>query len=308
LEAQWTCKVCSQSGEDGFSILYSFDHYRVAKCKTCSFTFVPPGEGGEISYDHFKSERELETVRRGNDWLKFQRHKLRINYIRKFRADGHLFDLGTGWGHFLETARQAGYRVSGVEVSKHQFTYAKEDLGLPVECVDFFQYKAEHGSIDIITMWDVLEHIDEVDGILSHIRELLSREGLLVIQVPQIDSFIAKRTGRNWSMFSHTHVNYFSRKTMKQVLEKNGFEVLDFRSSIELKLLLMYVLYPFLRRLKGDKKEEITSNERQNYFNKVTRQPKWILKTSVLFHNIIYNILLRMNIGEELMVVARKKN
>ncbi len=226
----------------------------------------------------------METVRRGNDWLKFQRHKLRINYIRKFRADGHLFDLGTGWGHFLETARQAGYRVSGVEVSKHQFTYAKEDLGLPVECVDFFQYKAEHGSIDIITMWDVLEHIDEVDGILSHIRELLSRVGLLVIQVPQIDSFIAKRTGRNWSMFSHTHVNYFSRKTMKQLLDKNGFEVLDFRSSIELKLLLMYVLYPFLRRLKGDKKEEITSNERQNYFNKVTRQPKWILKTISQYH------------------------
>jgi hypothetical protein len=153
-----------------------------------------------------------------------------------------------------------------------------------------------------------LEHIDDVDGILKHIHQLLSENGLLVIQVPQIDSFIAKRTGKKWSMLSHTHINYFSRSTMKKTLEKNGYEVLDFRSSIELKLLLMYVLYPILRKFKGDKKEDITSNERQTYFNKVTNQPKWFLKTSVVLHNLLYNLLSRLNIGEELMVVARKKS
>jgi hypothetical protein len=77
----------------------------------------------------------------------------------------------------------------------------------------------------------------------------------------------------------------------------------------------MYTILPLLKRLKGTSKAkttqeanyEIKASERQQYFNKFTSRPMWQLKLFVFVHNIIYNTLSALNIGEEMMVVARKK-
>lgn len=300
------CKVCGNSEQNAFTLIYSFPNFQVFSCNQCNFHFIPESFTSNLTYDHFKSEKELETVRRGNDWLKIERHKLRIRYIMQFKKTGHLFDLGAGWGHFLEAARLKGFTVSGVEVSKHQYTYASQDLKLPVSCIDFFDYSAPPESFDIITMWDVLEHIEDTRPALQKINTLLRKDGLLVIQVPQIDSYISKKTKENWSMLSPTHVNYFSFSTLSKLLRDNGFKVIDNRSSIELKLLLMYVIYPWIQKKKGNPKEKITSNERQGYFNKVTSKPRWLLKIAIPVHNLIYNLLSKLKIGEEIIIVAQK--
>jgi len=108
-------------------------------------------------------------------------------------------------------------------------------------------------------------------------------------------------------MIGLDHVNYFSKKTITKLLESHGFEVVKIKSSIELKLLLMYTILPWIKKLKGKKKESISSAERQEYYNKTTQKPQWALKTFVVVHNIIYKLLSALNIGEEMIVVARKK-
>jgi hypothetical protein len=135
-----------------------------------------------------------------------------------------------------------------------------------------------------------------------------------VIQVPQIDSYFAKKYKDDWKMMGLDHVNYFSKKTITILLEKYGYKVEKIKSSFELKLFIMYTILPLLKRLKGTSKAkttqeanyEIKASERQQYFNKFTSRPKWQLKMFVFFHNMIYNTLSFLNIGEEMMVVARK--
>jgi hypothetical protein len=138
--------------------------------------------------------------------------------------------------------------------------------------------------------------------------------GYLFLQVPQIDSFIAKREKSNWKMMGLDHVNYFSKKTITQLLEAHGFEVVAIKSSFEIKLFLMYTLLPTLKKLRGRKKEsvketnaKISSAERQQYFNKFTSRPKWQLRLFVAMHNALYNSLSALNIGEEMMVAARRR-
>lgn len=306
------CCVCGNKDPGNFRLKYQKEKFAVVTCNVCSFHFIPPYYRKQIVYTQYKNADVTAAIRKGNNWVKIQRHKLRFRFIKKFIKKGRLFDLGAGWGHFMLAGKELGYDVYGVEISEQPYLYCVNDLKLPVDHIDFFEMD-ENKKFDIITMWDVLEHIDKADDFLAKCSKLTMPGGYLFLQVPQIDSFFAKRHQDEWKMMGLDHVNYFSKKTIRLILEKNGYEVLSIKSSFELKLFIMYTLLPLIKKLKGTKKQTvreanaaINSAERQNYFNRFTDKPMWQLKTFVFIHNIIYNTLSFLNIGEEMMVAARK--
>jgi 2-polyprenyl-3-methyl-5-hydroxy-6-metoxy-1,4-benzoquinol methylase len=308
-----SCCVCSNKDPENFSLKYQKENFAVVVCEYCSHHFIPPYYRKKIEYSQYKNADVTAAVRAGNNWIKIQRHKLRFRFIQRFIKQGKLFDLGAGWGHFMLAGKELGYDVYGVEISEQPYLYCVNDLKLPVDHIDFFQMDASK-KFDIITMWDVLEHIDKADVFLQKCAELTKPGGYLFLQVPQIDSFFAKRHKDNWKMMGLDHVNYFSKKTITHILENNGYEVLKIRSSFEIKLFIMYTLLPLIKRFKGKKKETlrntntgITAGERQQYFNKFTKRPMWQLRLFVGIHNVIYNTLSALNIGEEMMVAARRK-
>jgi len=215
-----------------------------------------------------------------------------------------LFDLGVGWGHFLLTGRLLGYTVEGIEMAEMPYMYAKDYLKLPVENIDFFEYIPKINYYDILTMWDVLEHIDSCDDALEKCSSMLKQNGHIVIHVPQIHSCIAKKQKEQWQAMGLDHVNYFSRNTITRILESKGFKVIKIKSSIELKLFLMYSFFD-----KRKTKQVIcktTQAERQEYFNKKVNRPKWQLKIIVWGHNKVCNILSLINFGDEMVVIAKK--
>lgn len=115
-------------------------------------------------------------------------------------------------------------------------------------------------------------------------------------------------------MMGLDHVNYFGKETITKILADHGYEVVKIKSSFEIKLFIMYTILPLIKKMKGKKKQTImeanatiNAAERQQYFNKFTSKPMWQLKLFVFIHNIIYNTLSALNIGEEMMVAARKK-
>lgn len=303
------CCVCNNSDPKEFKVKYQKDNYAVCECNKCSFVFIPPYFRKQISYENYKDENVAIAVRNGNNFVKIERHKLRYNLIKKYKPNGSLFDLGAGWGHFMLTGQQLGYDVYGIEISEQPYLYSKNDLKLPVDHIDFFEMK-EDKSFDIITMWDVLEHIDKADPFIEKCARINSKNGYIVIQVPQIDSYFAKKYKDDWKMMSLDHVNYFGKKTITQLLNKHGYEVECIKSSFEIKLFIMYTVLPFIKKFKGTKtdvKTEIKSSERQQYFNTFTEKPMWKLKLYMKIHNLIYNTLSAINIGEEMIVIAKKK-
>src|SRR4249919_3817424 len=112
-------------------------------------------------------------------------------------------------------------------------------------------------------------------------------------------------------MISLDHVNYFSKETIKKLLQQYSYEIIAFKSSVEIKLFIMYTLYGWLKRKQTTKSKSdlptITASDRQAFFNKITRQPKWMLRLFIFFHNALYKTLSSLNIGEEIVVVARRK-
>jgi 2-polyprenyl-3-methyl-5-hydroxy-6-metoxy-1,4-benzoquinol methylase len=308
------CCVCNNSDSNAFRLVYKRENFDVASCNSCGFYFIPPFYRKQIQYQQYKNEAVTQAIRSGNNWVKIQRHLLRFNLIRKYKPQGSLFDLGAGWGHFMLAGKQLGYDVYGIEISEQPFLYCKNDLKLNVDHLDFFKMD-ESKKFDVITMWDVLEHIDRADDFIEKCTKIQNKNGLLVLQVPQIDSYFAKKYQSEWKMMGLDHVNYFSKKTITHLLNRYGYEVKTIKSSLELKLFIMYTILPFLKRLKSKKKitqqeanYQINQAERQQFFNKFTNRPMWQLKLFVFIHNIVYNFLSFLNIGEEMIVVATKKN
>lgn len=306
------CCVCNNDNSNEFSLKYQKETFAVVTCNVCSLHFIPPYYRKKIKYTQYKNSEVTTAVREGNNWVKIQRHKLRFTFIQKYIKKGKLFDLGAGWGHFMLAGKELGYDVYGVEISEQPYLYCVNDLKLPVDHIDFFEMD-EKKQFDLITMWDVLEHIDKADDFVKKVAKLTKPGGYLFLQVPQIDSYFAKRHKDNWKMMGLDHVNYFGKDTIKQLLANNGFELVKIKSSFEIKLFIMYTLLPLVKKLKGSKKEKasevnktINAAERQQYFNKIVNKPMWQLKLFVLIHNLIYNSLSFFNIGEEMMVVARK--
>lgn len=306
------CCVCGNNDKDKFQLKYQKENFAVVTCNNCSLYFIPPYYRKKIQYTQYKNADVTAAIRAGNNWIKIQRHKLRFKFIQKFIKSGKLFDLGAGWGHFMLAGKELGYDVYGVEIAEQPYLYCVNDLKLPVDHIDFFEMD-ESKKFDVITMWDVLEHIDKADVFLEKCAKLTKPDGYLFLQVPQIDSYFAKRHKDNWKMMGLDHVNYFGKDTITKILARNGYEVVKIKSSFEIKLFIMYTLLPFIKKFKSDKKQTtaqanttINAAERQQYFNKFTSKPMWQLKLFVMVHNMIYNTLSFFNIGEEMMVAARK--
>ena len=76
---------------------------------------------------------------------------------------------------------------------------------------------------NLITLWDVIEHIYDLNDILTIISNLLDDDGFLVINIPDIDSFPASLMGKFWPMFLDVHLHYFNCNSICNLLSKHDF-------------------------------------------------------------------------------------
>lgn len=298
------CIVCQNQQKEQYRIKYQKENCTIIECRKCGFHFIPPYFRKSVDYSKYKSTEAVKEVARGDVWLKIQRNLLRYQLIQKYQPSGKIYDVGCGFGHFLLTGKQLGYDVTGVEMSSANVEFIKNEFSIQVEENDFLKV-SEAQPYHIITLWDVLEHVDSADKIIEKVARMLLPKGYVFIQVPQIDSFFARLLKDKWWAMGLDHVNYFSRKTIKQLLANHGIEIVTIKSSLELKNLFLYVILPKLKQKKKSEKTW-TTVERQKEFNKLTKKPSWMRHLMVKVHNAIYKTLSRLHIGDEMIVVGRK--
>ena len=300
------CCVCQNDDRNLFRVKYRKTDCEVVECLRCSFHFIPPYYRNQIDYTSYKSAEVAAEIKKSNVWLKIQRNLLRYRLIQRYCRGKRVFDVGAGYGHFLLAGKQRGYTIAGIEMSHANVDYIRDELQLPVVQADILSYDP-NAKYDIVTMWDVLEHIDSADAVIARVATLLETGGFVFIQVPQFDGFFSRLLGDKWWSMGLDHVNYFTRRTITRLLSAYGFEVRTIRSSIELKNILNnYILPRFIKR-KARAENRWTAAERQRQFNKLTKKPQWQLVVFVRVNNIVYKLLSWLHIGNEMIVVAKKK-
>ncbi|MDB4174753.1 class I SAM-dependent methyltransferase [Flavobacteriaceae bacterium] len=145
--------------------------------------------------------------------------KNKINLINSLsNHKGTLLDIGAGAGNFCETSKQNSWDVYGVEPSeKAREVAAKKNIFLHQSIEDFTGQQ-----FDVITLWHVLEHLPDLENTITAIQKLLKPKGVLIVAVPNYNSFDAKHYKRFWAAYDvPRHLWHFSQKSMSKLFSKN---------------------------------------------------------------------------------------
>ncbi len=211
-----------------------YNNYLLLKCSECSFIYTEkrliPADDYEDAYDAagmyafmVRAAQKTATGEWGVKklwWFK----RLALRWIRTIEATS-LMDIGCGPGTFMLIAQRLGLTVEGIEPTRAAAETARS-LDLRVHCGYVEEYVANGGdrTFDIVTCFEVLEHVPDPVGTLTCTHDLVDANGHLILSVPNVDDPYMLEQPFPQSI-PPIHINFFSRKSMAAVLHKSGFVI-----------------------------------------------------------------------------------
>lgn len=201
-------------------------HQQIVQCRHCGYVYTNPRwQGDELLEAYQAVEDDTYVLERAGRERTFADH---LRAFEKYTGPGDgrsLLDVGAYIGIFVEVAIASGWQAMGIEPSSWA-TGVAQDNGLPVYQGTLDSEMLNGRRFDAITMWDVIEHVDDPAAEVAKARDLLYPGGLMAIHTMDIDSLTAKVMGRRWPWLMDMHIHYFSQATMKRLLQDHGLEVL----------------------------------------------------------------------------------
>lgn len=214
---------------------------RLVACRQCGLVFVSPRVQAGAIVDSYSAGEDPTFVSQAEARERtFGESVARIEALTG--GPGRVFDIGTAGGSFLAAARGRGWQVDGCEPNRWLAAWGKQHYGIDIRPGPLTEHVLPKAHYDVVTLWDVVEHLPQPSVILDRVKDLVKPGGHLILTFPDIGSPSAKLLGRYWPFLSSVHLYYFSKKTMKEMLKKHGFEMLHTRPHTQ-KLELGYVLH-----------------------------------------------------------------
>ena len=139
-----------------------------------------------------------------------------------------ILDIGTAGGAFLDAANEFGFDAYGMEPSKDLVERGKA-RGLKIEQGTIESHGFEAHRFDMVSLWDVIEHLPDPKAALIEIRNLLKPNGVLLINFPDIGTWQSKIAGKKFWWILSVHLHHFSKPTIRDICRRTGFEVFHFQ-------------------------------------------------------------------------------
>jgi 2-polyprenyl-3-methyl-5-hydroxy-6-metoxy-1,4-benzoquinol methylase len=155
--------------------------------------------------------------------------KKRVNIVNKYKQNGKWLDVGCGSGLILQAAKESRqWSLFGVEPVKEMAEYTSAHLNVPVFAGTFEEYQGKESDYDIVSMWDVIEHLSKPFDAIKEVSKLLKTGGVFVFSTPNLNSIDRKIFKETWLGYDlPRHLYLFPDSLLRQVLKSQGLEVLD---------------------------------------------------------------------------------
>ena len=229
------CSICSS---DQVRLVFNLNGYAVSRCERCSHVFVSAGlvagdledAYGQAYYDSAGDAagvgyqdylRDIDARTRG--------FKDRLGQIEsRVGARGRLLDYGCAVGLMVKVAAESGWEAVGYERSEWAAQYGRKNFGLDIVLGDGQNVPRFEGRFDVVTMWDVVEHLEHPRAVLETVSGWLKPGGLLALNTVNSSSVGARLAGVHWRHLAPPHhLQFFSRASLRRLLKDCGFEVLS---------------------------------------------------------------------------------
>lgn len=222
------CPVCKG---DIFFFRFSRMAIDIYQCSNCSHQFMNPrikySKVIEL-YEDDKTAADISTsaIQKDIDRIKYS-YGLDVVDQLGTPAREKILDLGCGVGVMLEEADRFGWSQSvGIDVNAaYQGTYDKTKDGIQLVNANFDELNTDEigEGYDCVTMWNVLEHLYDLDFMMSKIKKILKSNGLLLVLVPNVESLALRLFREEGSTFSWPHVSHFCAKSLRFLMDRHAF-------------------------------------------------------------------------------------
>lgn len=229
-----TCYLCNSTDSEE---IFNENGIPILKCKNCSHVF-----SSFIQEEHYDGYWDESGSEYDLDWWDNAHRNIYQEFITKFmtKNEGTVLDVGCGLGFFIKLLREQkpNWKSIGFEMSNQAVTFAKEKNGL----TEIYSGRVEtsgigKNSIDIITLWDVIEHIPKPEPLLNYLHSVLKPGGILFLQTPNFPIQLVKaklkvlkhgmKEGIHY-LEAKDHINNYRMNTMNILSKKTNFNSCEF--------------------------------------------------------------------------------
>lgn len=291
-------------------VVDSKDGFDVIECQTCQFKHVipipGPAELEELYEEKFYSKERPKYFKETEEDLDWWN----INYQTYYQLfekycpgrKGKVLDIGSGPGYFLKYGKEIGWDVLGFEPSQQAYQYSTK-LGLNIVNDFFNAEKAQkYGKFDVVYMNAVIEHLADPIGLIKDVKKVLKPDGLICIIAPNDYNPLQNILKNNlrydpWWVAPPQHLNFFDFKSIKKLLERLDFEIVESTTSFPMEFFLLsgdnYVGNDELGRKCHQKRKIFEAN---------------MYKYGPDYLKLLYKFLADHNLGRDFVIIARNKD
>lgn len=234
------CPTCQSTALKTHSIVK--DHsitkkdFTIQQCMNCQLLLTNPRPSEEKLPMYYQSENYVShnDTKKGivntlYQWVKRITLRQKINLIQSYSSEKTLLDIGCGTGDFLTFASKKDWEVTGLEPDDGARKLALNKL--PNRIFDLsHRSKLKDHQFAIITLWHVLEHVSDLNNYFKEFSRLLSKDGHLIIAVPNPESYDAQIYGTEWAAWDvPRHLYHFKKEALKTLALKNDFDLLSIK-------------------------------------------------------------------------------
>ena len=208
------------------------EDFHICECLNCGLLYTMPRPDKEKIGAYYKSEAYYSHQENKKGFIPkvYERVKT-INLKYKYRLatsgmqPGKLLDIGCGVGDFLHTAEMHGWECIGVEPSEDAKAIAQKRMkGMIITSEELESFS--DGAFDVITMWHVLEHVDDLKWQVAQLQRLVKPSGRVVIAVPNYKSYDGQYYKEHWAAYDvPRHLNHFNQITLSKIFKTSGLEL-----------------------------------------------------------------------------------
>ncbi|MFD1553023.1 hypothetical protein DNU06_11890 [Putridiphycobacter roseus] len=210
----------------------SKDTFNIVACEQCKFQFTNPIPEEDKIGAFYKSESYVShsSTNKGlinKIYQRVRKHTLKTksDLVLNVANGKEVLDIGAGTGHFLNQVNHVGLHGKGLEPDEDARAFAKSNFNLDLAPIEKL-HELEAGSIDVITMWHVLEHVYHLQNDFTQMVKLLNQNGKLIIAVPNRNSYDAKIYKAYWAAYDlPIHLYHFTPTDIKALAKQHGMKV-----------------------------------------------------------------------------------
>jgi SAM-dependent methyltransferase len=205
--------------------------FRLVRCAECGLIYQNPQLDPQEVLSYYPSDYHSYYIPVAEEKSWFRRFDRRWGVKRRclavqkrVRKTGRLLDVGCGTGAFLQGMHALGWQVYGSDLNPEVVRYTHDYFGFDVREGELAEIGYPAGFFDVVTMWDVLEHVHDPRGTLAEVARILKPGGWIIMNTPNPAGWDARLFGMTWAGWDiPRHLFLISPTTMQRYLQETGF-------------------------------------------------------------------------------------